>query len=616
MNTNYPDDISLSFLKKELLGYRWDALRQDLIAGIQVALMTIPQAMAYALVAGLPISCGLFAAIFASIVAALCGSSRYLVVGPINGISILVQSGTADLLYTYYRDVTGPEREALALQIMLQMALLAGLFQIIAGMLKLGRLTQFVSHSVVIGYLVGGACAIVMNQLFTFTGIPVANGLFSLYDKGAYIVTHLNQLQWLNFGVGAVSLLFLIALPRINQKFPAAALTLCCASGIVFTLLTFFPEWLPENLPLIGQGGDPYTLLPPIGLPAFDPGLMKYLISIAFAIALLSIMETTCSTKNMAAASGHRISINQEILSVGLANVASAFTGSMPVSVSSSRSISNFNFGAQTRFSMIFNALFVASIVYLFGFFINLIPMPVLASLLFMVAVNLVNRKQFLLCLKATSADAFVLLITILSCIFLGLDTAFYIGVALSIILYLKKAALPQLVEYIIEDNGELKRIGLNQLYMQMKIRVIKIEGELFFGAADIFHTTLKSIAEDDTSTRAIVLQLKNARDLDATSCLALIQLHDYLKSAGRHLIACGMTQEVWDVMSNSGIIAQLGKENLFMFDERYPQLHMQKAIKRAKYLVTNEAAIKVPEPIIVEEKGFEIAQTQAPLVT
>lgn len=612
MNINYVDDLSFSFFKKELTGYSWKGLWQDLIAGIQVALLTIPQAMAYALVAGLPISCGIFAAIFANIVGAIFGSSRFLCIGPINGISILVQSGTADLLYTYYRDVAGPEKEALALQIMLQIALLAGFFQVIAGMLKLGRLTQFVSHSVIVGYLGGCACAIVLNQLFTFTGIPLESGLFSLYDKGAYILTHLSKIEWMQFGVGIVSLVVLVMLTQTKRKLPAAALTLCMASAIVYAIVAFAPEWLPDSLSLIGQGDERFTLLPSVGLPAFEPGLMKYLISIAFAIALLSIMETTCSTKNMAATSGHRISINQEILSVGLANVVCAFTGSMPVSVSGSRSIYNYTCGAQTRLSLVCSALCIALCIYTLGSFINLIPMPVISTILFMVAVNLVNRKQFLLCLKATRGDAFVLIITFLSCLFLTLDTAFYIGVALSIILYLKKAALPHLVEYIIEDTGELKRMGLNQSYMQMLIRVIKVEGELFFGAADIFHTTLKSIAEDDTSTKVIILQLKNARDLDATSCLALIQLHDYLKSAGRHLIACGMTQEVWDVMSNSGIISQLGKENLFLFDERYPQLHMQKAIQRAKFLVASHNSIKVMVEKELEQKEVSLSPQQA----
>ena len=120
------------------------------------------------------------------------------------------------------------------------------------------------------------------------------------------------------------------------------------------------------------------------------------------------------------------------------------------------------------------------------------------------------------------------------------------------------------------------------------------MEGELFFGAADLFQTTLKTIAEDDTSTRVIILQLKNARDIDATGCLALQQLYDYLKGSDRYLIACGMTPQVWDVLSDSGLVELLGKENLFIFDDRHPHLHMQKALRRAKILA-KQAPVFLP---------------------
>ena len=139
-------------------------------------------------------------------------------------------------------------------------------------------------------------------------------------------------------------------------------------------------------------------------------------------------------------------------------------------------------------------------------------------------------------------------------------------------------------------------------------IRVIKVDGELFFGAADIFQTTLKTIAEDDTSTRVIILQLKNARDIDATSCLAIHHLHRYLKSSKRHLVACGIMQQVWDVLSDSGLIEQLGKENLFIFDEHHPHLHMVKALRHARFLVledenscTQEILEIARDPILTE---------------
>ena len=250
----------------------------------------------------------------------------------------------------------------------------------------------------------------------------------------------------------------------------------------------------------------------------------------------------------------------------------------------------------------ILNAGIVAVIIYYFSFLIMHVPLTALSALLLITAVNIVNPRQFFLCLKATNSDAFVLWVTLLSCIFLSLDMALYIGIVISITLYLKKAAIPQLVEYDIDDSGELHNLDFAKAHEHKTIRIIKVEGELFFGAADLFQTTLKTITEDDNSTKVIVLQLKNARDIDATVCLALQQLYGYLTSSGRYLVACGMTQQIWDVLSDSGLIEQIGKANLFVFDERHPHLHMLKALHRARHLVS-ESILKVDEKVEETEK-------------
>ena len=187
--------------------------------------------------------------------------------------------------------------------------------------------------------------------------------------------------------------------------------------------------------------------------------------------------------------------------------------------------------GPKTRLSALFNSLFVCLILLAFGFLIRHIPVTAFSALLIVAAGSIVNFKQLFLCLKATRSDATVLVLTLLSCIFFSLDIAFYIGVALSITLYLKKAAIPQLVEFTVDESGVLHSIDHAHLHEPRKIRFIKVEGELFFGAADLFQSTLKSITEDDTTTRVIILQLKNARDIDATACLACSSSMNILKT-------------------------------------------------------------------------------------
>ena len=144
-----------------------------------------------------------------------------------------------------------------------------------------------------------------------------------------------------------------------------------------------------------------------------------------------------------------------------------------------------------------------------------------------------------------------------------------------------------------------------HKIHTSSSIRVIKVEGELFFGAADLFQSTLKAIAEDDTHTRVIILQLKNARDIDATVCLALQHLYDYLKGSNRYLLACGLTQPIWDVLNDSLLIDKLGKDNLFLFDEKQPFQYMQKAISRAKELIAIPQVEEKPVlmPVFVKEQ-------------
>lgn len=600
------DEISLTCFKKDFDRYSWFTFRSDLFAGMAVAMLTLPQSLAYALVAGLPISTGLYAAIFSSIIVAIFGSSKHLIAGPSNAIAILIQGGISSVLFTYYRNVTGPEKDELVLQILTQLMLLVGVMQIFAAFLKLGRLTHFVSHTVIIGYLSGVALALVINQLFPLLGMEVPIDVSSLYERSIYILTHLTAMHWPTAVIGISCFLLLIGLKKIDRKLPAGAIMLGSVAILAYFTDYFFQyfeianfpflsflNWnyidsLTQNITLVGDTKG-HGFFPNINWPYFNPGIMNNLVPVAFAIALLSVMEATSTAKSIAASSGQHLSTNQEIFGLGMGNFWSSFIGAMPMSGSPSRSALNYESGAQTRLAAIFNALFVYLLIFAFGFLIRHIPVATFSALLIASAGNIVNFKQLFLCLKATRSDALVLILTLLACLFLSLDVAFYIGVIMSISLYLKKAAIPQLVEFTVDEAGVLHSLDHHHAHEPRKIRLIKVEGELFFGAADIFQSTLKSITEDDTTTKVIILQLKNARDIDATACLALQQLYDYLKSSGRYLIGCGITHQIWDVLSDSGMVDLLGKNNLFIFDERHPQLSVQKAFMRASDLLKSD---------------------------
>lgn len=612
MNTSVENDgISFPSFNRGVKGYSWTSFRSDLVAGLAVALVTVPQAMVYALVAGLPLSCGMLAAVFSSLLATLFGSSRFMVVGPTNAIAILVLYGTQEVLMTYYRDLNGSQLEMMALSILTQLSLLVGIMQIAVAGLKLGRLTQFVSFSVVVGYLVGTVLTVVINQLFGFLGIVPPGNIFSLWGRIVYMFTHIGSVHLPTLLVGLGSLLLFLGLRRIHNRIPAAAIMLCLSSLLVhyLGLSSYSVDDVNSGqsfVAVVGDSGELQSIIPTLSLPYFDMGIINKLLPIAFAIALLGILETTLVAKSIAARSGDRFSVNQEILGLGIGNLFSSFIGALPSSGSPTRSTLLYNDGAKSHFGAIFSALWVGFILLLFGDLMVRIPIASLAAILLATAMNIVNTEQFFLCLKATYSDALVLITTLVACLVFSIDIAFYLGIMISITLYLKNAAVPNLVECTFDESGQFVSVH-DKHKSSSQIRLINVQGELFFGAADIFQSMLKSIAKDDASLKVIILRLKNARDMDATSCLALQQLSEYLRSTNRYLVACGITHENWQVLCDSGTVQSIGKDNLFLFQPNHPQQSLQTALKRARYLILKDSNSKIPETL--EEPSSLLSQ-------
>lgn len=602
-------DISLNPLLEDLSLSSRASLRGDLIAGFYVAMLTLPQVMAYALTAGLPLSSGIFGAVFATILAALLGSSKHLVVGPTNTIAILVQTGTAQILYTQYRDISEPMRELISLQIVTQLTLMVGIFQILAAVAGLGKLTQFVSYSVVIAYMIGTAIALVINQLFVVFGIALPEAPMSICEKVAYLLTHLHTTHQLTLVLGGGCLVFLLLARRYASKLPASAIMLALTGTIFFCLRHYQDSFAFDslvNVQLVGDAGTVEGLVPQWVSLKFDMGLLNSLFPIALAIALLGMLEASAVGKAAAVKSGQQLSVNQEVFGLGWGNLAAAFFGGMPSSGSPSRSAMNYDNGGKSRFAAMFSGLFVALIVVAFGHIISFIPLFAFAAMLVVTAFGLIDARHFLLCLRSNIADAFVLVTTLVACLIFSVDIAFFIGIGLSITFYLNKAATPYLVEHLVSDAGDLRGTELPGTTRDKEIRIISVQGELFFGAADLFQSTLKTLAAGDQRTRVLILRLKHARDVDATACLALQHLNRYLKESGRYLVGCSITQPVWQVLQDSGVAEEIGLENLFLFDSSNPQLSVKQAWQRAR-----ELAECVPHaPPVEAPLSAEVPQT------
>lgn len=578
----------------DLKKYPLSWLRGDLMAALQVALMALPQAVAYAFLAGLPISAGIWAAVFGTFFTAAFGQSRYLVAGSTNMVAILLQSGTSEILYTYYSGASGTERDVLALKIVLQIVLLIGLFQVIAGLLRLGRLTQFTSRSVIIGYVAGAAIAIAVSQLYPFFGIPRMEGYHPIYQQGWYLLGHLYTLHLPTTLLAVGCLVLLVIFYRTSRKIPGAAIVFILAALVVF-MFNLAPTDAKGTLDVIeGEQIERVTLIqdiapslkdiPRFSLPTLDFRILPKLVPLAFAIALLTVLQATAIGRSFTSSKEPPYNDNQEIYGLGLGNFLSAFFGGMPSSGSFSRSALNKASGAKTRFAAMGSGVCVFILILVFDYYVGKIPLATLATLMLFTAATMVNIKELFICLRATRMDAFVVLVTLGSSLIFTLDVALYIGVVVSIVLYLKQAAIPHLIEYAFNNVGKLRPLEMEDERPDPAICIIQAEGELFFGSADLLQTKLRNIAEDE-NLKVIIIQLLNTRFLDASCCLALRQVLRYLKATKRTLMLSGVSPEVWGVLDDSHLLYEIGEANCFAANEQLPSEPTRNAYAQAKSL-------------------------------
>ena len=278
-----------------------------------------------------------------------------------------------------------------------------------------------------------------------------------------------------------------------------------------------------------------------------------------------------------------------QLIGMGAANIACAFFGAVPGSSSFARSSVNFQSGAKTQISSMLSSAVVLLVLMFVTPVFNFIPVAALAAHLIRVGIKMINWHQIRISCRSTPSDLVVFVVTLGSCLFLRLDTAIYVGIGVSLALFLRKTSTPTLVEYAINEQGSLAELTDPNQRPHPQISIIHVEGELFFGAADLFQEQVRSLAENQ-NIRVFILRMKNARHLDASTVMAMENLHDYLRETGRYLLISGSNPDVTRVLENSGLLQQIGRENIFPA-EANATVATRNALKRAKELLPGEAA-------------------------
>lgn len=561
-------------IRREVAGYRRETFRADLAAAATVALVSIPQAIGFALIAGLPPLMVVMSVVVGGFVAALLTPSHHLVFGPTNSISIIL----AATIYSFSGLEMSPP------QIALLLALLIGVIQLGAGLAQMGQLTQFISRSVIIGYGTAISVLLMSSQFPHLVGIDEVDRSAGLFGGLLQSAFHLLQGHFNVYSavMGVFTLLLFWAIERFFPKAPAEFI------GLVFlSLLTQFLRLPDLGIKTIMDEGALAAALPSfVGMPlgATDLTVIPALLSAALAIAILGMLEGISISKTLATKSGQRIDSNQELVAMGAANVVNSLFGAMPGSASFARSAANHQSGARTQFAGIMSSVIVLLALLFCAPLINYIPVPSLAAHLIRIGWRMIHREQIFIARRSTGSDAMVFWVTLAAAIFLKLDAAIYVGVGTSLALFLRKAATPSLVEYTFNDSGNLAALQEKSERSHNQISIIHVEGELFFGAADIFHSQVRALAEDD-DIRVFILRMKNARHLDASTVLALLELNDYLRRHGRHLLISGISRDVARVLHNSGADQAIGVENIFPAEANLT-ISTKKALQRATDLL------------------------------
>ncbi len=571
-------------IRKSFRGYNAAGLRADATAGLNVALLAFPQGMAYAVIADLPIQYGIISGAVASLIAPIFSGSRHTILGPTNA--------TAFMLFSSMAAFSMADR----IFYLPMLVLFVGILLTIGALFRVAELVQYVSRSVVVGYITGAAVLIIANQLRHVLGVELPEASSSDGPKTFFTImqgtaSELHDTQWRPAALAVSTFLIWFVLQKKLPKLPVFAITLIVISTSYF-FLRRYSGWEVATFEAFSLF-DLKPKLPEISSRGFFTDVSR-LIGLAFSIAFLASLENSVMSKTLASRVGDRPDVNQDMLSVGMANLAASVTGGMPASGSLTRSALNFASGAVSRISSMFSGILCVVGLLLLGNLMVHVPKSALAMLVMCIAASVINRHHIRISLYATSADSAVLITTFVAALIMPLNVAIFLGVGISIMLYLRAASRPYLTEYEFSEQGELREAGEKRARPMPAISIVHVEGDLFFGASELFRTQIQKTSLDP-DLKVIILRLKNARHLDATSVVALEELVQFLNAKDRNVIISGATKEVYRVLKNAGSVRLIGRENIFLNNPRNPNLSTRNALKRAQEILgTTEADIRI----------------------
>jgi sulfate permease, SulP family len=526
-----------------------ETLRADLMAGITVALVAIPQSLAYAQLAGVPAYFGLYAILIPSLVGALFGSSRILSTGPVAMTSLLTAASVIPLAHW------GTEQ---FYTMVVLMAFLSGVVQIVMGLARMGVLLNFLSNPVLMGFINAAAIIIGLSQLAPLVGLSLRNSQHFLVDI-AHILAHMDEMHAASLIFGVSSLAIMLALKRYSPKLPGVLIAVTLAT--VASYLIDFEAIGGRVVGEIPQG------LPSFSLPEFDWQASVSLLPMAVVIALVSFMEAMSSSKIIAIKTRKAWDENQELIGQGLAKIAASFNHTMPVSGSFSRSALNLSSGAKTGLSSVVTAIAVLLTLLMLTPLLHQLPKPTLAAVIILAVISLLNFKIFSEAWKASRQDGIAAATTFVATLLFApnIQYGILVGMLLALAMFLFRTMKPRIVLLGLDEKGELQNAERYSLpKFHPKVVAIRFDGQLYFANVNYFEQSILYLISNDADIRYVLVDASGINGLDASGVAMLRELVMRLKGNGISLVFYNIKRQVIEVMRSTGLHHDIQENNIF----------------------------------------------------
>ncbi|MBP3329970.1 MAG: sulfate permease [Clostridia bacterium] len=521
--------------------YSAQQFAKDLVAGVIVAIIALPLSIALALASGVEPACGVYTAIAAGFVVSFLGGSRVQIAGPTAAFASIVAGIVA---------TQGMDGLVLA-------TIMAGIMLILMGIFKLGSLIKFIPHTITVGFTAGIAVTILIGQIKDFLGLTYEAGVkpVETIEKIEANIAAMSTFSWQALLVGAVCLAILIIYPKFEKRVPPSLIAV-----IVGALMVKFIPGLDEGVFTIGEL---YTI--PTGLPSLNIGSLDFsfqkisaLLPDAFTIAILAAIESLLSCVVADSMVNSKHNSNAELVAQGAGNIVSVLFGGIPATGAIARTAANAKNGGRTPVAGMVHAVVLVLVLLFLMPYAELIPMPTIAAILFMVAYNMSEWKKFVHIVKtAPKSDILVMVITFALTIIFDLVIAIEVGMILAVLLFIKRMSEETDVKgwKYVEDENDKDSIDLKTV--PENVRVYEISGPLFFGAADkILEINFKDY------TKCLVLRMRAVPAIDSTALNSLEQLHKKCKEKGITLVLSHVNQQPMNAMKKSGFFDAVGRNH------------------------------------------------------